>query len=275
VLVLIGPPLALHGFRAAHASDPVAAVQRLTAELQRRLEELTLELPRPELLPLVRRTVRLLRRPGDGVSAPAPGREVLSEHASARRVAEALAWAERERPAAYAAYADRLACHAGRRARLGLSDAALAGSDPPPRRGTVLRRVALPLSLAGAALHWLPYRLTGAIARRLRPDPTKEATVKFTAGAALFTLWFALAAGTAWLVAGPPAALLAVVLLALAGWAALRHLSLPAELRAWGRARLRFAPAPDEVARLAAEREELAREARSLWDAFHGGQPAW
>ena len=68
VVVLIGPPLQVQTLGAAYRADPVRAVQELTGEIQTRLEDLALELPQPEFLPLVRRTLRLLRTPnaGDG-----------------------------------------------------------------------------------------------------------------------------------------------------------------------------------------------------------------
>jgi hypothetical protein len=46
----------------------------------------------------------------------------------------------------------------------------------------------LPLALAGIANHLIPYQLTAAVVRRLKPDLDDEATWKVTAGVVLFPL---------------------------------------------------------------------------------------
>jgi 1-acyl-sn-glycerol-3-phosphate acyltransferase len=270
VVVLIGSPLQVQTFRAAHRADPVQAAQALTAELQSRLADLALELPEPDFLPLVRRTLRLLRSAGGGTAD-----RLLSEHAEARAVGRALAWAARERPLEYADYARRLESHSRRRRRLGLTDATLAQANPTPRRPGTLALASLPVALAGAAAHAVPYRLTGWLTRRLRPDPTKEATVKFCAGAVLFSLWYALLGTIAWLLWGPRASVLYVTAMTVAGLVALGWLH--AWQAAWGGLRLVASglSGPAKVERLRVERGRLAAEARRLWEAFRSEQAAW
>jgi glycerol-3-phosphate O-acyltransferase/dihydroxyacetone phosphate acyltransferase len=270
VLVLIGPPLVLHPYRRAYREDPVRAVQEVTAELQRRLERLVLELPAPDFVPVVRQTLRLLREPGDG------GTEgVLLEHFAAREVGEALGWAARERPLEYARYARLLEEHARRRRRLGVSDGALASgpASPPPPGAAAL--AGLPLALVGAATHAVPYRLTGWVARRLRPDPTKLATVTFCAGALLFPLWYALQGAAVWLLWGPRASLVYLAALLPAGWLAMRY--LPAWKVAWSRARgaLVRPRSSASLERLRTQRRMLAAAARDFWDAFKAAREAW
>jgi 1-acyl-sn-glycerol-3-phosphate acyltransferase len=269
VVVLIGPALAVQAYRAAYRADPMRAVQDLTAEIQRRLGDLALELPQPEALPLVRSTLRLLRVRG---AAPDP---LVAAHTEARAVAQALAWAARERPSDYADYARRLAAHTRRRRRLGISDAVLARDAPVPAQPHPPALATLPLALAGAAAHVAPYRLTDWIVNRLRPDPTKEATVKFCAGAALFGLSYALQGAAAWRLWGARGCALYLGGITVAGLLTLRW--LPHWSATWGGMRLAFLGRSGRarLARLRIERAALAGEARDLIEAASGERAAW
>ncbi len=268
VVVLIGPALQAQTFRASYRADPVRAAQELTVELQGRLEELALELPEPDFLPLVRRTLRLLRAPGRGEGP-------IADHAEARAVGQALAWASRERPREYADFARRLATHTRSRRRMGLADTALVRDAPPIRGPGALAILSLPPALAGAAAHAVPYRLTGWITRRLRPDPTKEATVRFCAGAALFSLSYALQGAAAWRLWGPRGCALYLAAISVAGLVTLRWLRV--WRGTWGGLRLLVAgpSGRKDLERLRAERSELAADARRLWEAFRAEQAAW
>jgi hypothetical protein len=158
---------------------------------------------------------------------------------------------------------------------MGLSDAALA-RDPGPASGPrPLALLTLPLAMAGAAAHVVPYRLTGWITRRSRPDPTKEATVRFSVGAGLFALSYLLQGLAAWRLWGPRGCALYLAAISVAGLVTLRWLRV--WQRAWGGVRL-LAVGPAgrrELARLRAERVELAAEARRLWEAFRAQSAAW
>jgi hypothetical protein len=76
------------------------------------------------------------------------------------------------------------------------------GFRPPPARvvlGYAVRQLAallggLPLALWGLLSHLVPYWLTGAAVRLLRPEPDAEATYKLVAGLVIYPL--------AWLVEG-------------------------------------------------------------------------
>jgi 1-acyl-sn-glycerol-3-phosphate acyltransferase len=267
VVVLIGPPLPVQTLGAAFRADPVRAAHELTTELQARLEDLALELPQPDFLPLVRRTLRLLRAPGVGA-------EPVADHAEARAVGQALAWAARERPGEYADLARRLESHTRSRRRMGVADLLLVRDHAPASRPWAAL-FALPPALVGAVAHVVPYRLTGWITRRLRPDPTKEATVRFSVGAALFGLSYALQGAVAWRLWGPRGCALYLAVITVAGLGALRWLR--AWRRTWGGLRL-LAAGPGgrrELRRLRAERGELAADARRLWEAFRAEGTAW
>jgi glycerol-3-phosphate O-acyltransferase/dihydroxyacetone phosphate acyltransferase len=272
VLVLLGPPLVLHPFQRLYRLDPVRAVQEVTQEIKERLERLVLELPAPDFLPLVRDTLRLLRDThGDDA-----GQSLVRHHYAARDVGAALSWAAKERPLEYARFARSLRQHARKRRRLGVPEAELRAV---PRKAEVTKPVmmaGLPLALAGAAAHALPYRLTAWATRTLDPHPTKVAMIKFSAGAFFFFLWYALIAGAAWLLWGRPwIAVLTVFLLALTGWTTLSY--LPLLTSAWPAIRTGFLGRPKAllVERLRAERQALAGSARELWAAFHAVHTDW
>jgi hypothetical protein len=199
----------------------------------------------------------------------------VAAHTEARAVAQALAWAARERPSDYADYARRLAAHTRRRRRLGISDAVLARDAPVPAQPHPPALATLPLALAGAAAHVAPYRLTDWIVNRLRPDPTKEATVKFFAGAALFGLSYALQGAAAWRLWGARGCALYLGGITVAGLLTLRW--LPHWSATWGGMRLAFLGRSGRarLARLRIERAALAGEARDLIEAASGERAAW
>ena len=60
------------------------------------------------------------------------------------------------------------------------------------RRWPIAMLAGLPLALYGTAGNFVPYKLTGRIARWLAPDRTKVHSFQLVVGAALFVPWYAL-----------------------------------------------------------------------------------
>jgi hypothetical protein len=120
--------------------------------------------------------------------------------------------------------------------------------------------VMLPVALAGLAIFWVPYHVTGWIARRLTSERDVAATAKVFAGTVVYALWVAAIVTAVWRLFGMTAgiwAAAAVPLLALAGLFAIeREAAVIETAKSWlllRRAR------HQSRARLKQARSELAR----------------
>jgi hypothetical protein len=153
--------------------------------------------------------------------------------------------------------------------RLSLSVSSL---DSPPPTPTILWHtlkalavivVGLPVAVLGVAAWWIPYRLCGAIAKRV-PGAARErdqiALYKLIAGVCLFPLVLALWSVATWYFGGPLAAALAVATLPFAGISSLSFFEYAAWRERQARELLAFLFAPGAIARLRAERDALVAE---------------
>jgi 1-acyl-sn-glycerol-3-phosphate acyltransferase len=179
----VGEAIDARAFAAQHRADDRAAVRDLTERIASGLRAVTLELDRWEDLPLLELAQRV--RGGEGASV-----ERL------KRVADGARELRARDPAALTGLASDLADFGRRLERLRADPADL---DVRYSARTVLRFAAvnaaalcfgLPLAFLGAALWWLPYRLSPHLARLGRPDPETYATTVLAAGTVLFPLWW-------------------------------------------------------------------------------------
>jgi 1-acyl-sn-glycerol-3-phosphate acyltransferase len=97
--------------------------------------------------------------------------------------------------------------------------------------------VLVPLSAAGLAIFFVPYHVTGAIARRATRERDVTATAKVVAGAVVYAAWLAAFAAGAWWTAGGRGALLTCAVVPLVAIAALfaieRESAVVDGVRAW------------------------------------------
>jgi 1-acyl-sn-glycerol-3-phosphate acyltransferase len=81
----------------------------------------------------------------------------------------------------------------------------------------------LPLAVAGLVTHFVPYKIVDSLARRFSRGASElTATVKFVSALAIYPIFWLIAAGIVWRLWGVPAALAALVILPVPGYAALR-----------------------------------------------------
>lgn len=270
VLLVVGEPLRVAPLLPGYRADERAAVDALTDELRVRLDEVVLQAESRELLTGIARVARWTGAPAIAAAADlgdSGGGDLAAQHRHARDLLEAygrLLASEPERVDAIAAQArayERILRHLGVRDPWALEVQMV---SPLTAALTVLKLLlSLPVAVAGAALGYLPYRLAGAVARRVSKDEDLLGTVKMIAGAVfLWLAWSveAIAAAVCWGArwAGP------VFLFAVAsGYIALRFDELRAETaealrHLWLRLRHR-----DTARELAARRRALAEAVTS------------
>ncbi len=123
-------------------------------------------------------------------------------------------------------------------------------------RELTLGIVLLPLCAIGLAAFFVPYTLTGLIARKVAGQRDVLATAQVFIGAAVYAAWLAVFAGLAWWLVGPRSALLTAVLLPILALLSLfaieRESAVIDAVRAWLRLR-----------RAAGETRERLRRRRS------------
>ncbi len=234
VTVLFGRPFSIGG--SAHG-DEQAAVRALTTRIAEEMRRLLVEADPDADAATVQRVERLY--------SAARGQPRSPEERVARRQAiaggiERLRVSDRER---YVELAARLQRYDQRLRRFGLRDrhldwdlSARAAAAFALREG-LLMLVLLPVALAGLAIFWVPYQVTGLLARRATRERDVAATAKVFVGAAVYAAWLGLIVAVFWKGYGMTAGLLtaaALPLLAVAGLLALeREAAVFETARSW------------------------------------------
>ncbi len=196
VVVSIGRPFALDAYQAV--PDPADAVRALTAAMQGAIEKLILHVPRAELAGLVRDLEHLYLEDLTAALPPAP------ELMLSRGLADSVQYFAEHDPEQLYRVWRRVAAYKRRLAALDLRDQTVRQRVPT---GLMVRTSARVLvagslgaapALAGAAVHILPYRVTGFVSKVVAGDATHIAFARIVLGALLFPLTYA---GWAWLAA--------------------------------------------------------------------------
>lgn len=210
-LVLRGSPIAWQDLVGC-AEDDAASVRELTARIDGALRAITLNLASWEDLPVIECAVRIweAERNEPSRAAERVGRVDLTTRV--------LASVREHEDAEGLALAQDVARHARRLARLRLRPADLAadvgigrGVGWAARRLHLLLPLGVVLASLGAALFWVPYRLTGVIVDRLSLEEDVLSTWKLLVGFVLYAAWFALLVAIAGTTFGVTGALLSVV----------------------------------------------------------------
>lgn len=261
-VALYGEAIAVADYRPDYERDPHDAARRLTAELEHRLQALTLNLTRADDAALVETGERLWAREKGlhGFREDAPLADRLPR---LQAFARGLAWLRARDPERFAALARDVRGYRRKALLLGAGEGEVPDRYRPGATARwVLTRalpvvLLLPVALLGIVAWWVPYRLVGAAVGRMRIPGDAVATYKL--GAALIAmplflaLWVALAAAAA----GLTAAAAALLGLPLAGLVTLRWWdgarAAGGDLRLFGRAASR----PARLERLAVQRRDL------------------
>ena len=236
VTVLYGRPFSARDI-VADGEDDQAAVRRLTERIAAEMRRLLVEADPENDAAMVMRVERLF--------SAARGKPRNPEERVARRqaIANGIDRLRQEDAVRFNELEIRLRRYDQRLRRFGLRDRHL-DWDVSTRAALVFAArelaaglVMLPVALAGLAVYWVPYQLTGLLARRATDQRDVAATATVFVGAAVYVAWLALLTTLAWWTAGTRAAAVAAVLLpaiALAGLFAIeREASVIDTARSW------------------------------------------
>ncbi|HEX5530362.1 MAG TPA: 1-acyl-sn-glycerol-3-phosphate acyltransferase [Methylomirabilota bacterium] len=259
-LVSIGEPVATADCAALARSAPEEAARRLTARLGEAMRGLIALVDDRQTLRLVEHAERLWRQERGGewdATARADWR---------RRATRAYRYLSRHDPGRLSRLRGQMERYIKDLDAAGLRTAVLL---KPPAPGVALRYAGgqlaallggLPLALWGLASHALPYWLTWAAARLLRPSGDVEATYKLVAGVALYPLAWIGEAWLLWWVGGGGLLALFLALLVPGGFFALSWSERLRRLYGETRALLRLVLDRDLARHLAERRREILAE---------------
>jgi 1-acyl-sn-glycerol-3-phosphate acyltransferase len=215
-LIAVGEPIETADLVSLAKSEPEEAARRLTARLDEALRGLIAEVDDRETLRLVEHAERLWRQERDG-GAP---RDVAASADWRRRATRAYRYLIHHDPAGIEILRGLVERYVKDVEAASLGTAV---GLRPPGAGVVVRYAArqlaillggLPLALWGLASHAVPYWLTWAATKLLRPEPDVEATYKLVAGAIMYPLaWIAEGWLLWWWGGGGPLALFTALLI--------------------------------------------------------------
>ena len=188
VLVAFGPVLDPKDHFDRYRSEPPQAVRDLTADLERRLRELTLHVPQSEDEPLLSALRQMF---------PA-GHDMSSRLDVDQELVKAMKYFSVHDPAHYRRVREDVLRYVRLLDAFGLEHSQVKRRY---RIGPVLRYmgprvvlggVGLPVFLYGAINNFLPYRTPGWLSRLVNKRPVEIATVKFVGGLLSFPVFYAL-----------------------------------------------------------------------------------
>ncbi len=215
-LIAVGEPVETADYVALARSEPEEAARRLTARLGEALRRLIAEVDDRQTLRLVEHAERLWREGRDGAAPP----DAAARADWRRRATRAYQYLIHHDPARLEALRGLVERYVKDVEAASLGTAV--GLRPPGARVVLryaVRQLAillggLPLALWGLGSHAVPYWLTGAAVKLLRPEPDVEATYKLVAGIVIYPLaWIALGSVLWRGVGGWPLALFVVLLI--------------------------------------------------------------
>jgi glycerol-3-phosphate O-acyltransferase / dihydroxyacetone phosphate acyltransferase len=211
-LAVVGKPVAWDDL-AARGSDDAAAVRELTARIGDALAAVTVNLERWEDAPLVETAEAVFTAELGADGNPA------ARIARVAGAAAVLARLRRDRAGDWETLAREVRGH-GRMLRLLRmtpeqlrADVGWAEAGRWTLRQLGPRQLLLPAIALGIAVFWLPYRLTGVLERRARPDPDLRGSWKILVGTLLHAAWIGVLAAAATVAGGWVAGVAALLLL--------------------------------------------------------------
>jgi hypothetical protein len=279
VTIVFGPPFSGRDLAAAApAREPedAAAVRDLTDRIAVHMRRLLIEADPSADAALVERVDRLYAA---ARARPADPAERVERR---RRIAGGMARLRRADPERYEQVLMRLRRYDQRLQRFGLRDRHLDWQvSTRDARTFAVREIALgvvflPLCALGFLLFFVPYQLTGAVARRVAPKRDVIATAQVFAGAAIYGAWLAAIVAAAWWVGGRTAAIGATALVPILALAALfaieRESAVLDAVRAWWLLRRAHVETRARLRRHRSELADLLDDVNEWLDSEAGGR---
>lgn len=269
VVALYGAPIHAAHWRAAFAMDERDAARSLTDTLAERLRALTLQLATTEDADLIDVAERIWSLE-KGLRTPRGRVELADRLPRLQAFARGLAWLRAHDPDLHTRLARRTGRYRRKTRLLGAGE----GEVPdryafrPSAHWVLVRGLPLvllaPFALVAVAIWWIPYRLVGAVVRRMELPTDVVATYKLAASIVAYPLFLALWTVVIWAVLGGPAAAAALLVLPGLGLLGVSWLDRAREVGQDLRLFSRLTARGERGRRLAEERRGLVAEFDAL-----------
>lgn len=261
-LVLFGRPLETGDVRGLEAETPGRGVEVLTERIEKGLESLLPGLDSWEELEFIRQVQRLY--------AGARPASLVEEAPVLKRFLDAYRHYRRTNPETVQTIRRSWEAYRRQLARFSLTDDQVELAQAPARAvrflitSGALVLFAAPLALLGLAVHVVPYVLTAWVERRFNRHPDQAATMKLLAGLALYPLTYLVVLAFPFASGGWRMALPGLVLLPIAGWAALLLTENRQRLRESARALVLAAPGGRALHAIRRQRQRILDQVGDL-----------
>lgn len=234
VLANFGAPVDTAPFIEIFRREGFAGARALTAEIQRRLEELTVHVHREELDGFVRDIESIYRdelktvEPADRERAKKALRE---DFVISRAIAECVAYYYENAPDRLRRMQEQIANYKRKLSKLHLRDAMLRESTTPREiwrgaaRTYALALIGLLPAAFGIINNFIPYRISEMIARRFSTERTKILSALLIGGGTVFSLFYAVQIAAVFLLLGGVWAILYALALPIMGFFALAYIA--------------------------------------------------
>lgn len=198
VLVNVGRPIDLQSYFSLNEEDNFEAVNRLTIQIQRRLEHLTVNVQHTELDHFVKDIESIYRDElmTQTLADHKSSKKIIAEFVIAQKIADCVAYFHEHHPQKVRDMEEKIAAYKRKLKRLHLKDVKVREKTTIKKlfraelAGIAKAIAGFPLAVYGVLNNFIPYRITEFIAKKFIDDRTKILMVLFLGGGMTFILFY-------------------------------------------------------------------------------------
>lgn len=209
-LVNVGRPIDLNPYFALNERDNVEAVNQLTAQIKKNLEQLTVNIRHTELEKLILDIEHIYRDElmREFSESRKPSQIHIAEFVIEQKIADCVEYYYKNDPQKVHKIQEEIASYQRKLRRLHLKDEMLREKTSFPQllktevKGFTKAIIGLPFAVYGAINNYLPFALSKRIAKRYLHERTKILTALFLGGGIIFILFYSFQVSLAWYFGG-------------------------------------------------------------------------
>jgi glycerol-3-phosphate O-acyltransferase/dihydroxyacetone phosphate acyltransferase len=198
VIVNIGPPIPASIYLEKYQLSATEAVEELTDDLQKAIETQVIVIDEPELDLLVKQIEEIYKGEliRDLIEIRGLRKEEIDRFHLSKRLIAGIHYFNEKNPDLIRRIQEEIQTYTGRLKKIKVHDSLIQTlvNNPTSYRSFLLRVVlmivCLPPALWGAANHFLPYRISRTVSRRIAKKETDYATVRILSGIVLYSLFY-------------------------------------------------------------------------------------
>lgn len=232
VLMNVGRPIDLQPYFTLNEEDNFEAVSQLTAQIQNRLENLTVNVKHTELDPLVKDIESIYRDElmTQTLADHKSSKKIVAEFVITQKIADCVAYYHEHDPQKVRDMEEKIAAYKRKLKRLNLKDVMVREKTSIKKlfktelKGIAKAVIGFPLAAYGILNNFFPFRITEFIARKFIDDRTKILMALFVGGGITFILFYSAQVFLVWYLEGYLWAALYFFSLPLSGFYALSYI---------------------------------------------------